>query len=208
VAIGKIGKRTSNGEDDATGNECRGHTKSDSGRQLPPPHQQAVTTPHMRVYTAATARGNPTLGCFKVGAICNTTSLRCNPTFGWFKVGVPCIATSLRCNPTFEWHNDGQSEVGITTATSQCSRTSCDTSIRGAPAPNPRANQWTPHGGRNGQAEATEQAAATRATRATSAHNAVVYPHGSGLPPPQTGTPTRVSQQNVPSWHCHVTSGG
>jgi hypothetical protein len=71
----------------------------------------------MRVYTAATARGNPTLGWFKVGAICNITSLRCNPTFGWFKVGVPCIATSLRCNPTFEWHNDCQSEVGITTAT-------------------------------------------------------------------------------------------
>ena len=117
VAIGKIGKRTSNGEDDATGNECRGHTKSDSGRQLPPPHQQAVTTPHMRVYTAATARGNPTLGCFKVGAICNTTSLRCNPTFGWFKVNAPSIATSLRCNPTFEWHNDGQSDGGITTDT-------------------------------------------------------------------------------------------
>jgi len=27
----------------------------------------------MRVYTAATARGNPTLGWFKVGAICNTS---------------------------------------------------------------------------------------------------------------------------------------
>jgi hypothetical protein len=133
--------------------------------------------------------------------------LWCNPTFGWFKVGVPCIATSLRCNPTFEWHNDGQSEVRITTATSRCSRTSCNTSIRGAPTPNPRANRRTPHGGRNGQAEATEQAAATRATRATGAHNTVVYPHGSGLPPPQTGTPTRVSQRNVPSWHCHVASG-
>ena len=72
----------------------------------------------MRVYTAATARGNPTLGWFKVGAIRNATfCLRCNPTFGWLKVGAPCIATSLRCNPTFEWHNDGQSEVGITTAT-------------------------------------------------------------------------------------------
>jgi hypothetical protein len=72
----------------------------------------------MRVYTdTATARCNPTLGWFKVGAICTATSLRCNPTFGWFKVGAPCIATSLGCNPTFEWHNDGQSEVGITTAT-------------------------------------------------------------------------------------------
>ena len=71
----------------------------------------------MRVYTAATARGNPTLGWFKVGVIRNNTSLWCNPTFGWFNVGVPCIATSLRCNPTFEWHNGGQSEVGITTAT-------------------------------------------------------------------------------------------
>jgi hypothetical protein len=110
----------------------------------------------MRVYTAATARGNPTLGWFKVGAIRNATSLWCNPTFGWFKVGAPCIATSLRCNPTFEWHNDGQSEVGITTATSRCSRTSCDTSIRGAPASNPRANRRTPRGGRNGQAEATK----------------------------------------------------
>jgi hypothetical protein len=106
----------------------------------------------MRVYTAATARGNPTLGWFKVGAIRNATSLWCNPTFGWFKVGAPCIATSLRCNPTF----DGQSEVGITTATSRCSRTSCDTSIRGAPASNPRANRRTPRGGRNGQAEATK----------------------------------------------------
>jgi hypothetical protein len=68
----------------------------------------------MRVFTAAIARGNPTLD---------------NPTFGWFKVGAPCIATSLRCNPTFEWHNDGQSEVGITTATSRCSRPSCNTSM-------------------------------------------------------------------------------
>jgi hypothetical protein len=72
----------------------------------------------MRVYTAATARGNPTLGWFKeVGAIRNATSLRCNPTFGWFKVNAPSIATSLRCNPTLEWHNDGQSDVGITTDT-------------------------------------------------------------------------------------------
>ena len=74
-------------------------------------------TPHMRVYTSATTRGNPTLGWFKVGAIRNATSLRCNLTFGWFKVGATCIATSIRCNPTFEWHNDGQLEVGITTAT-------------------------------------------------------------------------------------------
>ena len=157
-------------------------------------NHKAVTTPHMRVYTAATARGNPTLGCFKVGAICNATSLRCNPTFGWFKVSAPCIATSLRCNPTFEGHNDDQSRVGPTTATSRCSRPSGDTSIRGAPVPNPRANRQSPHGGRNEQAEATEQAAAPRATRATSTHNAVVYPHGTGLPPAQAGTPTQVSK--------------
>jgi len=169
---------------------------------------KAVTTPHMRVYTAATARGNPTLGWFKVGVICNATSLRCGPTSGWFKDGALCIATSLSCNPTFEWHNDGQSEVGPTTATSQCSRPSCDTSVRGAPAPNPRANRQPPHGGRNGQAEAIEQAAAPRATRATSAHNAAVYPHGTGLPPAQAGTPTHVSKRNVPSGHCHVASGG
>jgi hypothetical protein len=110
----------------------------------------------MRVYTAAIARGNPTLGWFKVGAIRNATSLRRNLTFGWFKVGAPCIATSIQCNPTFEWHNDGQSEVGITTSTKRYSHTSGDKIARGAPAPNPRANRRSHYGGGNGQTEVAE----------------------------------------------------
>jgi len=76
----------------------------------------------MRVYTAATARGNPTFGWFTVGVPCIATSLRRNPTFGWFNLvgSTPHMrvdTATAQCNPTFEWPNDSQLEVGITTAT-------------------------------------------------------------------------------------------
>jgi len=135
VASGKDGKRTGDGEDDATGNNSAedaheaiaGVNYLIAGaphpinkplqlrtcESIPPPLHGATPKPlrlctcESIVYTAATARGNSKAGTTPHMRFDTTATARGNPTLGWFKGGAICNATSLRCNPTFGWFKDG-----------------------------------------------------------------------------------------------------